>query len=759
MPRSSLWLWLILSAARALFAAEPQAANPYVNTRVCETCHADAARAYHQTGMGRSLYRPTAANQVEDYAGKNDYRHVTSGTSYAMESRNGAYYQRRWTVGFGGEPVNVEEARIDYVIGSGNHSRSYLHRTERGTLIELPLSWYSEKGGFWAMSPGFDSLHPPTRRLVSYECMFCHNGYPAIPAGHDAPGSEPVFTGDLPEGIDCQRCHGPGGRHVKAAQTAGADGASVRAAIVNPARLTPKLRMDICLQCHMEPTSTALPALVRRFNRGPYSFTPGESLSEFLLAFDHAPGSRRDDKFEIVGSSAYRLRKSRCFLESKEAMTCDTCHNPHRSPSAKEAPGYYAQVCRSCHAAAFNTLVAKGSHTNGPDCVACHMPKRRTEDVVHVVMTDHRIQRRAPAGDLLAELEERHPKESAEYRGEVVPYFPDIQNLATTLARTGPDALYRAFAQVAMGNNLKAGIADFARLMMLQQPREAEWSIQLGDARLANGEPLRAVAAYEAALRLRPQMPRAQQAVAKGARAAGQLPRSLELLRRATAASPQDAGTWYQLAGVQADLGRNDEAIKTLGRAIALDPDLPGAHVMLARAHFAAGQMDEAADALRDALRIDPYESSAWDLAGRVLTTKGAYPEAFFNFEQAIRYSPDFAPHVYDYALALSTASEFDRAETQARKAIRANPAMAEAHVLLGGLLARKNQFDGAAAEYGEAVRLRPASGRTRLDFASVLVAQGKMTQATEQLRLVAKSDDPEAARIAVSALQRLGQR
>lgn len=742
-----------MSSARALVAADAQAANPYVNARVCESCHDDAARAYHQTGMGRSFYRPAVASQVGEFGGKSDYFHAPSGTHYVMESRNGVYYQRRWTIGFRGEPINVEESSIDYVIGSGNHSKSYLHRTPRGTLIELPLSWYSAKGGYLAMSPGFDSLHPPTRRLVSYECMFCHNGYPAIPAGHDAPGSEPVFSGELPEGIDCQRCHGPGGRHVKAAQTPGADRATVRASIVNPSKLSPKLRMDICLQCHLEPTSTALPALVRRFNRGPYSFTPGERLEDFLLAFDHAPGSRREDKFEIVGSSAYRLRKSRCFLESKEAMTCETCHNPHRSPSSKEAPGYYAQVCRGCHAAAFNTLVATGAHTSGPDCVACHMPKRRTEDVVHVVMTDHRIQRRAPPGDLLAELEERHPKESEEYRGEVIPYLPAI------LPRTGPDALYRAFAQVAMGNNLKAGITDFARLMMLQPPREPEWSIQLGDARLANGEPLRAVAAYEAALRLRPQMPRALQALAKGARAAGQLPRSLELLRRATEASPQDAGAWYQLAGVQADLGQNNEAIKTLRRTIALDPDQPGVHVMLARAHFAAGQMEEAADALRDALRVAPYEASAWDLAGRVLTTKGAYPEAFFNFEQAIRYSPEFAPNIYDYALALSTAGEFERAEAQARRATKARPVVPESHSLLGGLLAKRGQFDGAAAEYSEAVRLRPASARTRLDFASVLVAQGKMTQATEQLRLVAKSDDTEAARIAAAALQRLGQR
>jgi tetratricopeptide (TPR) repeat protein len=209
----------------------------------------------------------------------------------------------------------------------------------------------------------------------------------------------------------------------------------------------------------------------------------------------------------------------------------------------------------------------------------------------------------------------------------------------------------------------------------------------------------------------------------------------------------------------QADLARNSDAIQTFRRAIALDPDLPGVHVMLARAHFAAGQMDDAAAALSDALRIDPYESTAWDLAGRVLTTKRAYPAAFFNFEQAIRYRPEFAPHIYDYALALSTASEFDRAETRARNAIRADPRMAEPHVLLGGLLVRRSQIDAAAAEYSEAVRLRPASARTRLEFASVLVAQGKMPQAAEQLRVAAKSDDAEAARIAASALQRLGQR
>ena len=46
---------------------------------------------------------------------------------------------------------------------------------------------------------------------MAYECMFCHNGYPRIPAGHERVGAEPVYVDPLPEGIDCQRCHGPAG--------------------------------------------------------------------------------------------------------------------------------------------------------------------------------------------------------------------------------------------------------------------------------------------------------------------------------------------------------------------------------------------------------------------------------------------------------------------------------------------------------------------------------------------------------------------
>jgi hypothetical protein len=69
-------------------------------------------------------------------------------------------------------------------MGSGNQVRTYLHRTDRGAPIELPLAWYAENGGTWAMNPGHDRDYALSPRAVAYECMFCHNAYPKIPAGH-----------------------------------------------------------------------------------------------------------------------------------------------------------------------------------------------------------------------------------------------------------------------------------------------------------------------------------------------------------------------------------------------------------------------------------------------------------------------------------------------------------------------------------------------------------------------------------------------
>ena len=116
------------------------------------------------------------------------------------------------------------------------------------------------------------------------------------------------------------------------------------------------------------------------------------------------------------------------------------------------------------------------------------MPKRRTEDVVHAVITDHFIQRQIPARDLLAELPERHLTDAEDYHGEVVPYYP------SPLPQTGENPLYQAVAQVALQNNLQQGLDDLSREISRQPPREMEFYTTLGmptvTAEMPNRRPL-----------------------------------------------------------------------------------------------------------------------------------------------------------------------------------------------------------------------------------------------------------------------------
>ena len=308
----------------------------YADPASCESCHDVIARTYRLTGMARSLSK---ARVDRDRLINSPIYHAASDRYYTMVERVGTLLQRRHQIGFGGNETNVVELTADFVIGSGNHARTFVHRAPDGRLLQLPVSWYADRGGHWAMSPGYDRrAHLDFRRVIDEGCLSCHNAYPRDQVPDD--GTGPKFRGALPEGIDCQRCHGPGQGHLDALAEGRVDRA--RGAIVNPATLDRERQLEVCMQCHLEPTSSPLPFQIRRYEQPPFSYRPGQPLSSAFIYFDYAPtpsGNRHyDDKFEIAGG-AYRLRKSPCFQQSQ--MTCVTCHDPHDVPRGEQAVAHY----------------------------------------------------------------------------------------------------------------------------------------------------------------------------------------------------------------------------------------------------------------------------------------------------------------------------------------------------------------------------------------------------------------------------------
>jgi len=626
------------SAGRSQVAASPEPAPPpatppggYLPSTACRPCHLARYESYREVGMAQSFFRPRAERDIESLAlpaapdGSNSplpvsLHHRASGESYSMTRETPPEGERlvfrQWQEGAQGERRNLLEIPVDWVLGSGHHARTYLYRVPSGELYQLPIAWYTQSGS-WGMAPGYDRPdHQGVHRAIQRECLFCHNAYPDLPPAADLHGQPAIFPRDLPEGTGCQRCHGPGARHAALAQDPAASAESIRAAIVQPAKLPAARRNDVCNQCHLQP-AVAL-AGVRRFGRGDFSFRPGEPLADYLAHLDvrqegdeSAPGAP-GDRFEINHHS-YRLRQSACFAKSPEALACITCHDPHRRIPANEKVEHYRRACLTCHneeSCSRPLPHIDPSPESARNCAGCHMPRRRTQDVVHVVMTDHRIGREVGGADFV------------EPRAEIDPVLLDARLLEPASVGQEGD-LYRAVAVARTGASAEA-LEALDRLLSLREPPGYEPLLDLGKGRLDRGDPRRAEAAFTRLLQRFP-----------------------------TATTP--ARAWLALAIAQQ--GRIDEAIPAFEAALAENPAQPVALVNLARLHLRQGDLAAAEARARAALALRPNQVLAWLTVGDVAERRGDTASAEAAFRTAITWAPRERAG-YDRLVALLRAAD-----------------------------------------------------------------------------------------------------
>lgn len=588
------------------------AAPGYVEDRACAICHNDLWQSYQEVGMARSFAKPRGEVLIEDFE-DNRFHHEPSDRWYSMRREGDRLIFRRWQQDDEGKPVHVFEQEVDWVLGSGHTSRVYLYRTPEGELYQLPLAWYSQDAegrtgpdtGHWGMAPGFDRPeHLGVSRRVHRECMFCHNAYPDVPVGSDVYGQPLVFPTELPEGTGCQRCHGPGAAHTRLALTGGAERVEeLRATIVNPGRLPDDLRNSVCYECHFQPT-VAIHG-VRRFGRADYSFRPGEPLSDYLLKVDiDEEGRTRAERFEI-NHHPYRLEQSRCFRETQgkeNALSCLTCHDPHRKVPPEERAAHYRQACWSCHEVDACRLEEMGAPegmagVDPQDCVTCHMPRRRTQDVVQVVMTDHRIQKRAPGPDRLAPLAEKDP---------VITHVELLAPLQGPLAE-----VYRTISLIRSGSKDPALVEHLERVLSEARPEEITPYLDLARGQIATLRLKEAEATLRHVLDRDPENYRALFWIVIPKAGHGKREEALAFARKAVEVNPDRAEAHFNLGRVLLGYGRSDEAISELERAIELRPHLAAAWYHLGKALQALDRPAEAAAAYRRCLEIEPQFEEA----------------------------------------------------------------------------------------------------------------------------------------------------
>ncbi len=428
-----------------------------------------------------------------------------------------------------------------YYIGQGRRGRTYLFSVD-GFVFESPVNWYTDKH-MWDMAPAYGNVREAPMNLPALtSCLDCHvSGIQPPIQGTENRYKMPVFEYS---GVTCERCHGPGAAHVNGG------------AIVNPVKLSADRRDAICMQCHLEGN-----AAIERPGKHLYQFRPGDDLSDYVRYYVRAgegqPGLRAASQFEA-------LAQSMCKKKSGAAMSCMSCHDPHRSVPAEERVSFYREKCLACHSA-----LSTKHHANQPDCTSCHMPANASTDVAHTEVTDHRIQRRPNTGavleDALARPVSTLPK--------LVP-FPDSP-------QTEHDDRDMALAWANMAENGDAAVVKQAeqllRKAVQESPKDAALLSSFGYVEQRRG-------------------------AVSDAR---------ELYQRALAQDPNLLDAATNLGVIEAKSGHLGEAVQLWEGAFQRAPGRSSVGMNIARAFCSAGQLDRARDVTMRVLQFNPDLGSA----------------------------------------------------------------------------------------------------------------------------------------------------
>jgi tetratricopeptide (TPR) repeat protein len=600
----------------------------FVGSKRCGECHSDIARSYARHPMARTLMPIAELAESQVYEGHHNPFQALN-CFFAVQRQGKKVYHRGKMVDWNGKPVFEMEQEVHFAVGSGNHGHSYITNRD-GFLFQTAISWYERKKGaagdsrgMWDVSAG-DFQATLDGRPIGPECLFCHSNRARHRPGSWNAYEKPIFAG---HGIGCERCHGPGDKHVRDPgqfQPAPWSPKNVRIdpTIVHPGKLPPALREAVCQQCHLEGAARVLP-----YGRELYDFRPGLPLEQFWSIFVRGSGLHQKTVNHVE-----QMYQSVCFQRSSEnhKLGCISCHDPHYRVPADERAAYFRQRCLQCH----KDAEARGERQEagespkkmpGPvssrlsplaprlslagcslpparrpdnNCIDCHMRSYAPSDIAHAVATDHRISRK-PDLELPEGLD--IPPDDFRKRSR----FPVVHFQRGPVPENDP---------------------DLAR--------------DLGIGLVMSGSLAHALPLLDAAVRRYPDD--LQAALKRGMVLGLFLKRKTEALacfEKILAEFPEHEHTLFLAAKFHQELGHADQALELWRRAMTVAPYRTPCRAQLVEILLLQEKWQEALRESREMVRLDPLNLEVRKLLIQCLVRTGdpATAQAEFNRVEAVR--------------------------------------------------------------------------------------------------------------------------
>ncbi|MES2726705.1 MAG: tetratricopeptide repeat protein [Bacteroidota bacterium] len=593
----------------------------YVGMQQCRACHEGIYKTFIETGMGKSFDLATKQKSSADFSKHHVVYDKFKNLYYHPYWQNNNMYIMEFRLK-GKDTIYKRAEKVDYIIGSGQHTNSHLMNIN-GYVYQMPLTWYAQEKK-WDLPPGFEGgKNSGFNRSIEFECMSCHNAMPAVT---DYTANQFV---SVPNGIDCERCHGPGEAHVKdkLANHIVDTAHEIDYTIVNPRKLPWERQIDVCQRCHLQGNAVLKPE--KNFR----DFRPGMQLSDFWDVY--MPKQKDGDESLIMASHAQRLQLSKCFIEGNKNtkqgdksfetlnLTCITCHNPHVSVK-KTGTQIFNTACINCHNEPQETKCTeteKVRMVSNNNCVQCHMPRSGTIDIPHVTVHDHWIKKPAKQKEIksieefagLYCINNKKTTELSQVKGLInyVEKFegkPEALQQAATYFKNDYKQNDWLDAQIHL-HYLQAdynAIIAKASFIKVQEQTSAWLCYRVGQAFQSNNDFVRAELFYQKAVDL----------------------------------SPSSIDFIDKLGQVKIQLNRLEEAIKILQGNLLLNEKQANSLTNLGFAYIKQGNTALAKTYYQKALQLNPdYEQALFNLAA-VYNMEGNTAEAKKLLQQIMQLNP-----------------------------------------------------------------------------------------------------------------------
>ncbi|UCD80144.1 MAG: hypothetical protein JSW26_01545 [Desulfobacterales bacterium] len=170
-------------------------------------------------------------------------------------------------------------------------------------------------------------------------------------------------------GVSCEACHGKGSWHAALPKTAIFE---KRQTIVNPAKLTMGVAVQICGSCHNRGKATQ-----HKGAGWPVGYEPGKALEAYYQSTSFEAGDVKH-----VYANEFSKGHHQQYIDwqqskhATEGVTCTSCHYVHQvgvPPTRSQTYTAGSGQCFECHVQ-INMNMAHSIHSFA-NCVGCHMPR------------------------------------------------------------------------------------------------------------------------------------------------------------------------------------------------------------------------------------------------------------------------------------------------------------------------------------------------------------------------------------------------